>query len=140
MIEQELDFLGTGWSFPPRFGGDKRLFMAEGAQDIAESLRILLATRCGERVMQPAYGTRLHQMVFEAGTLQNLSLIKEMLRKAVLFYEPRVALESVDAQIAADDMACLQLQLDYRIRSTNTRHNLVFPLYLDQASNPVRAG
>lgn len=135
-----MSFLGRGWSFPPRFDRDGQLVMVEREADIAESLRILLATRSGERVMQPGYGTQLQRMVFEETSEHTLALIREMLRKAVMFYEPRVELESIDARIAPDDAARLELQLNYRVRSTNTRHNLVYPLYLDQASHPVQAG
>ena len=135
-----MSFLGRGWSFPPRFDADHRAVMVDNEEDIAESLRILLATRCGERVMQPGYGTHLHRMVFEEANDHTLTQIKHMLQKAVLFFEPRVELDSVDARIASDDMARLELHLNYRIRVTNTRHNMVYPLYLDQASNPVRAG
>jgi len=135
-----MSFLGRGWSFPPRFDGHKRLVMVENEADIEESLRLLLATRCGERVMQPAYGTTLHRLVFESANEQVLTEMKDMLKKAVLFFEPRVELVQIEAQISSGDWACLQLLLEYRIRSTNTRHNLVYPLYLDQASHPVSAG
>lgn len=135
-----MSFLGRGWSFPPRFDGSKRLVMVENEIDIEESLRLLLATRCGERVMQAAYGTTLHRLVFEGASEQLLTELKDMLKKAVLFFEPRVEVLQVEAHISSEDWGCLQVLLDYRIRSTNTRHNLVYPLYLDQASHPVSAG
>jgi phage baseplate assembly protein W len=134
-----MSFLGRGWGFPPRFDGNKRLVMVENEQDIEESLRILMATRCGERVMLPAYGTTLHRLVFESANEHLLTELRDMLKKAVLFFEPRVELMQLDAQISAQDWGCLEVQLDYRIRSTNTRHNMVYPLYLDQASQAVSA-
>lgn len=135
-----MTFLGRGWSFPPRFDADQRVAMAEHEEDIEESLHILFRTRQGERVMQHGYGTRLHQMVFEEATEQTFTEIRDMLRKAVMFFEPRIELEAVDVNRSADDLARLDVLLRYRIRTTNTRHNMVYPLYLDQASNPVRAG
>lgn len=135
-----MSFLGRGWSFPPRFDSRQRAMMVEHEEDIEESLRILFRTRVGERVMQHAYGTRLHQMVFEEITEQTVTAMIDMIRKSVMFFEPRIDLERVDARPAGDDMARLDVLLDYRIRTTNTRHNMVYPLYLDQASHPVRAG
>ena len=135
-----MSFLGRGWSFPPRFDADLRVAMVEHAEDIEESLRILFHTRPGERVMQHAYGTRLHQMVFEATTEQTLTEIREMLKKAVMFFEPRIELEQVDLRRSLEDLGRLDLLLRYRIRTTNTRHNMVYPLYLEQATHPVRAG
>jgi phage baseplate assembly protein W len=135
-----MSFLGRGWSFPPRFDSRQRAMMVEHEQDIDESLRILFRTRVGERVMQHGYGTRLHQMVFEEITEQTVTAMVDMIRKSVMFFEPRIDLERVDVRPAGDDMARLDVLLDYRIRTTNTRHNMVYPLYLDQASHPVRAG
>ena len=85
-----MSFLGRGWSFPPRFDANKRLVMVENFEDIEESLRLLLATRCGERIMQPGYGTTLHRLVFENADASLLTALKDMLKKAVMLYEPRV--------------------------------------------------
>jgi uncharacterized protein len=135
-----MSFLGRGWSFPPRFDSHQRVVMVEHDEDIEESLRILFRTRVGERVMQHAYGTRLHQMVFEEISEQTFTAITDMVKKAVMVFEPRIELEQLDVQPSGEDLARLDLLLHYRIRSTNTRHNMVYPLYLDQASHPVQAG
>jgi len=135
-----MNFLGRGWSFPPRFDADRRAVMVAGIEDIEESLRILFRTRRGERVMQHAYGTLLHQIVFEEITDQTLTELRVMLEKAVLYFEPRIALERLDIRVSPDDLGTLLLQLEYRVRTTNTRHNMVYPLYLDQATHPVISG
>ena len=135
-----MNFLGRGWSFPPRFDADRRAVMVAGIEDIEESLRILFRTRRGERVMQHAYGTLLHQMVFEEITDDTLTELRVMLEKAVLYFEPRIALERLDIRVSPDDLGTLLLQLEYRVRTTNTRHNMVYPLYLDQATHPVISG
>jgi uncharacterized protein len=135
-----MSFLGRGWSFPPRFDSHQRVVMVEHDEDIEESLRILFRTRVGERVMQHAYGTRLHQMVFEEISEQTFTAITDMVKKAVMVFEPRIELEQLDVRPSSDDLARLDLLLHYRVRTTNTRHNMVYPLYLDQASHPVQAG
>lgn len=135
-----MSFLGRGWAFPPRFDSHQQAVMVEHEEDIDESLRILFRTRVGERVMQHAYGTRLHQMVFEEATEQTFTEITSMVKKAVMFFEPRIELERLEVRPSGDDLARLDLLLHYRIRTTNTRHNMVYPLYLDQASHPVQAG
>jgi uncharacterized protein len=135
-----MNLLGRGWSFPPRFDADLRIVMVEGQADIEESLRILFGTRRGERVMQHAYGTTLHQMLFEDTHEQTLSEIGAMLRMAILYFEPRIDVERLDMRVAEDAAGRIDVDLLYRIRTTNTRHNMVYPLYLDQASHPVLAG
>jgi uncharacterized protein len=132
------NFLGRGWSFPPRFDPrSKGVAMVADIEDIEESLRILLATTPGERVMQPAYGCGLRRMVFETLNEQTLTAIKDRIRKAVLFFEPRVILQRIDANVPDAREGRLDLLLDYRVRTTNTRHNLVYPLYLHQATRQV---
>lgn len=132
------NFLGRGWSFPPRFDPrTKEAVMVAGSIDIEESLRILLSTDPGERIMLPNYGTGLRRMVFEEATEQTMTEIKEMIRKAILFFEPRISLNRIDAQVSDPMNGRIDLLLDYTIRTTNTRHNLVYPFYLHQATHPV---
>ena len=136
MSEQRLTpvdstFLGRGWAFPPAFDARTHgALMVDEAQDVGESLRILLFTRPGERVMHPGYGCGLNDLVFEPLTESLMTEMRSVIEKAVLFFEARVALQSVE--FVLDDIAegRLLIQLDYSIRTTNTRHNLVFPLYL----------
>ncbi|MEK8034488.1 GPW/gp25 family protein [Ideonella sp. DXS29W] len=135
-----MSFLGRGWSFPPRFDNRQHVVMVEHEEDIEESLRILFRTRVGERVMQHGYGTRLHQMVFQEVNQQTITEMTDMLKKAVMYFEPRIKLEQLDVRPNPDDLARLDVLLRYRVRTTNTRHNMVYPLYLDQASHPVQAG
>jgi uncharacterized protein len=133
-------FLGRGWSFPPRFDPrTKEVVMVADEQDIVESLNILLSTHPGERVMLPNYGCDLRRMVFEEASEQTVTEIKDMIRKAILFYEPRITLNRVDAQLVDPLAGRLEILIDYTIRTTNTRHNLVYPFYLHQATNPVKA-
>lgn len=131
-------FLGRGWQFPLGFDPRTRqVGMAVDVEDIEESLRILFGTYPGERVMQPTYGCGLRRVVFESINESMLTELREMIRKAILFFEPRIVLERVEADVAPLD-GRIDLRLDYMVRTTNTRHNLVYPLYLDQATEPVK--
>jgi uncharacterized protein len=128
-------FLGTGWGFPPAFDPRTReAVMVTQQQDVEESLRILLSTSPGERVMHPNYGCGLQRMVFENMDESRLTEIRSLVERAVLFFEPRVILH--DLLIDTDELfaGILRLRLDYSIRTTNTRHNLVYPLYLAEAT------
>jgi hypothetical protein len=112
--------------------------MVSDTVDISESLRILLSTNPGERVMLPAFGCGLRRMVFEDITEQMMTEMKEMIRKAILFFEPRITLNRIDTQVVDPLGGELEISIDYTVRTTNTRHNLVYPFYLHQATDPVR--
>ncbi|UXH79420.1 GPW/gp25 family protein [Roseateles amylovorans] len=130
-------FLGTGWAFPPAFDGRTQgAVMVDGAADVRESLRILLSTAPGERIMHPTYGCGLRRMVFEQINTSAITEIRSMIEKAVLFFEPRVTLEHTRIETDALDEGLLRIRLDYCIRSTNSRDNLVFPLYLQPGELP----
>lgn len=132
---QDSSFLGTGWAFPPAFDPrSKQALMVSAARDIEQSLRILLGTTPGERVMQPEYGCGLKHLVFEAVDTNIVTEIKDLVAKAVLFHEARIDLEAVDVDDRDWTEGRLYLRLDYTIRSTNSRHNLVYDLYLREAS------
>lgn len=133
-------FLGTGWAFPPAFD-DRQLgaLMVEQVDDIEESLRILLSTRPGERVMHPRYGCDLRRMVFENIDSSALTEIRDLVEKAVLFFEPRITLQQVDIDIDDLPNGVLRLRLVYTVRTTNARHNWVYPLYLTELSEPAPA-
>ena len=128
--DADKTFLGTGWSFPPSFDPHTRAaVMVSREEDIAQSLFILLSTVPGERVMHPTFGCGLKQMVFEHMNESTITEIRDIVRRAVLFFEPRISLDHIEVDIPDRLNGVLQLRLDYTIRTTNSRANMVFPLY-----------
>lgn len=123
-------FLGTGWRFPILPDEAGRLSYAVGEESIEHCLRALLLTATGERVMRPDFGTRAQESVFAPGSVQNLRELENSIATAVRTYEPRVELDSVRAEADPADEARVTVSVEYRIRRTNTKQNLVFPFYL----------
>jgi phage baseplate assembly protein W len=123
-------FLGTGWSFPPKFNAAQgSVEVTSDELDIQRSLEILLATRKGERVMQPDYGCNLDEMVFEPMTTTFKTYIREMIRTAIIYYEARINLNSVIIDDSRETEGVITIILDYSIRTTNSRFNFVYPYY-----------
>lgn len=128
-------FLGQGWAFPPAFEAQTgRAVLRSGEADIVESLRILFSTRPGERVMQPDYGCRLSDLVFEPMDTRTRVAIEVAISRAVQFFEARIALSRVE--VAARDWpeGRLDVSVTYVIRATNSRHNVVFPFYIAEGT------
>ena len=135
-MEIDKSFLGSGWSFPPEFNKySKAVQMVSAEDDIRESLRILLSTTPGERVMQHAYGCRLNTLVFEPITESTITEIKDVIERAVLFFEPRITLENIRVNTEKANEGLIQVQLDYKIRTTNSRSNMVYPFYFKEGTN-----
>lgn len=125
-------FLGRGWSFPPTFDQVSReVEMLDGPDDIDSSLRILLSTGLGERVMQPKYGCNVDDMIFQTLDTTLETEMKNRIEVGILFFEPRI--DIVKLALTQDELGGLVvLSLDYVVRATNTRGNLVFPFYLSE--------
>jgi phage baseplate assembly protein W len=136
MDAKKRSFLGTGWSFPVSF--DKttsEVQMVSDLEDIAQSLRIILSTIPGERIMQPDFGCNLRSLVFESADATLEPALNHLIYHALLNYEPRVIFH--DATVLSRDElgGILEVNIDYSIISTNTRHNIVFPFYLIEGTN-----
>jgi phage baseplate assembly protein W len=124
-------FLGRGWSFPPEFiQGSGDVVMTEEAADIDASLRILFGTAVGERFLVPAYGLDMRQMQFEPMSTSLKTLLEDRIRTAILIHEPRIRLISLTVQNPTEPDGTLFIALEYAIRATNSRFNLVYPFYL----------
>jgi len=123
-------FLGTGWRFPILPDEAGRLSYAVGEQSIENCLRALLLTASGERVMRPDFGTKAQESVFAPGSVQSLRDLERSIADAVRTYEPRVELNTVRAEADPLDESHVTVSVEYRIRRTNTKANLVFPFYL----------
>jgi len=129
-------FLGRGWSFPPVFdSATGEVALSEAEQDIKESLWILLTTRVGERLMQPGYGCNLDDYVFESVDRTFLTLVYELVETAILYFEPRIKLENVLLRQQTPQEGMIEIEVIYRVKSTNSRSNLVFPFYKTEGSD-----
>ena len=132
-------FLGAGWSFPPEFLPESgEVVMTADEEDIARSLKILLGTGRGERFFHPKYGLGLQEMLFEPMGTTVQSVLKEQMKMAILIYEPRINLLSLEIDPAIQLQGELRVLLEYEIRATNSRYNLVYPFYTSEGNEAKR--
>lgn len=131
---KDTSFKGTGWSFPPSFNrGSNTAQMVSDETDIQQSLNILLTTSVGERLMRPEYGCDLGRYLFEPINTTLETYIRDLVETAILYHEPRILLEKLSLTDQSLE-GVLLIEIDYRIRRTNTRANFVFPFYKNEAS------
>lgn len=134
-MEIFTSFLGTGWSFPPAFDVQSGTLRTSSDElDIDESLKILLSTRLGERIMRPDYGCNLDDLLFETLDLTLKTVVRDQIKTAILYHEPRVDVENIDFTQGDELQGELLILIDYRIRATNSRKNLVFPFYKEEGT------
>jgi len=140
-METNKAYLGTGWSFPPDFDKDGHtVTMVSAEKDIEQSLGILLSTSLGERVMQPDYGCNLMDYQFESMDNSLIGFLKDLVERAILFYEPRIKLQKIDITEAESFeliQGMLRITVHYEIEGTNTRYNYVYDFYLREADQGI---
>ena len=129
-MKRNKSFLGTGWSFPPKFDDEMdTLKMSSDEEDIRESLYILMSTQPGERPTNPEYGCDLNQFNFKPINVTTEYLLRQAIKYAVRWYEPRVKLEEVVIDTSNEIEGVIYLTLYYKIIKSNIRTNIVYPFY-----------
>jgi uncharacterized protein len=131
------DFVGSGWGFPASVSRAGGVRLVSGGEELDAAIRMILSTVPGERVMRPDFGCAMWSYVFSPLTATTLGLIEQAVREALERWEPRIALDEVQA--APDQQAgTVLIELAYRVRATNDTRNLVYPFYTIPTESPVR--
>jgi len=127
-----MDFLGRGWKFPFSVDHRGKVDTSSYGADIKEAIFIILGTAEGERIMRPDFGCGIHEYVFSTMDTLSLRLIENAVIEALTRWEPRIELIEVKAITDPVNEGELLINIDYRIRTTNTSFNLVYPFYLKE--------
>ena len=126
------DFRGLGWNFPVSLDTSSQVALAPDPDEgIRQSIWTILATSPGERVMRPEFGCGIHDLVFGVNNAATATAVTSAVREALTTFEPRIDVLDV---YAAPDLAqanVLVIEINYQVRSTNSRFNLVYPFYLE---------
>ncbi len=133
-----IPVLGVGWGFPvvsddvSQKQTPARFAVAEYEESVRQSILIILSTAKGERVMRPTFGCGLSELVFAVNNTTTQAMAKLEVHEALQNWEPRIEVLGVEASNAGDRGEQLIISIDYRVRTTDTRFNLVYPFYLDR--------
>ena len=131
-----LDFLGKGLKFPFQFykrSGGTRISTATSHDHahIHESILQILGTRPGERFMNPEFGSRLKDLVFEQNDAVLKGLVRHHVIDAIRRWEKRVRVTEVsfDESPTDTDQNALLVRIAYRVIETQVEGNLVYPFH-----------
>ena len=131
------DFLGRGWAMPvelePRTG---LVASVQHEEDIRQSIRIILETSPGERVMRPNFGCGIHEMVFDALDSTAIQRIRSLVEESLRRCEARIDVIDVVVEETPSEQGRMIVEIEYRVRKTNQTGNLVFPFYFREGGRP----
>lgn len=134
-VDEGKKFLGRGWAYPVVFDPNTgTVKAAEYEEDIKQSIRIIIGTVRGERVMWPDFGCGIHELVFTAIDTTALTRVEETVRDALTRFEARIELLKLRARPDETINGKLLVEIDYRVRATNQTGNLVYPFYFREGA------
>lgn len=128
---EKVDFLGRGWKFPVEIDDGKIVF-SEGEDSIRESIIIILGTVKGERIMRPDFGCEINGLVFSPNNSQTAGLIAFHIKDALMKWEPRIDVLDVNAYPDMTEKNKININIEYMIKTTNSKSNLVYPFFLER--------
>lgn len=122
-------FVGRGFAFPMRVDARGGIALSDGTGSTDTAIRVVISTAPGERVMRPAFGCRIWDLLFEPVNANTMGLMAQAVREALAQWEPRIDVENVSVEQDRNDASLVHITVAYRIRATNDRRNLVYPFY-----------
>jgi len=124
--------LGSGWAFPVLPDANGALTLVSDEERIRQSIWLILATAPGERVMLPAFGCGIHDLVFQPNTVAVRGSVQAEVTDALTRWEPRIDVIGVTVTAPADQPEVMLIEIEYRLRATNAFYNLVYPLFISE--------
>jgi phage baseplate assembly protein W len=128
-------FLGTGWRFPVVPDSRGRLCWSVAERSIEEAIWLILSTSRGERVMLTDFGCGVADLVFEPNSDLAHAAIAADIQQALITDEPRIDVLGVTVDDGDGEPNVMVVRVDYRVRSSNTVHNLVYPFFIGEGSH-----
>lgn len=125
------DILGRGFAFPLAISLSGGIAAAQQAQKIHESIRVILGTQHGERLMRPSFGCNLKRLLFAPNTHATADLARFYVEDSLATWEPRILVEEITVENNLAE-GRLDIIVRYRIRSTHEQQSMVYPFYLEQ--------
>ncbi len=130
--------IGRGWHFPPMLDERATVALTSDEDELEQSIRIILGTVPGQRVMRPEFGCRIHELVFAPNNMATAGLARRHVTEALGRWEPRINLRRVDVEPDAREPACLLISIEYQVAALHSNRSLVYPFYLIPEEAAVR--
>jgi phage baseplate assembly protein W len=118
MANPQPHFLGQGPAFPPRIGADGRFAWSAGEDNIRESIRVILMTEPGERMMREEFGCGLSRFLFEPNTAATRQRIRDAVLRSLTRWEPRITLDDVLVETDSETSTEVRVGILFRLVAT----------------------
>lgn len=128
--EVAKSLIGRGIAFFPfERHPDGAVALTRG-DDVGESIRMIIMTAPGERVMRPEFGCAIWDHMFAPINAATLGQMAHAVRGALARWEPRIDVDEVRVSPHPTSPSQVDISIDYTISTSNDSRNLVFPFYV----------
>ncbi|NWF78429.1 MAG: GPW/gp25 family protein [Chloroflexi bacterium] len=127
-MRDQRSLIGAGWRFPLAFEAG-RVALVSGEEEIIQAIWLILSTPVGSRVMRPAFGCRIHELLFAPINAATLSAAEHYIRDALGYWEPRITVLDVRVEPHPAAENAFAVSLSFEVKTTLDRRTLVFPFY-----------
>jgi uncharacterized protein len=131
------EFIGQGWAFPLQFNPRGQMALALGERDIEQSIRIVLETVPGERVMRPEFGCQAKQLLFAPKNAATEGLLMRYVQEALNRWEPRVEVVAVTVMDERSVDGAWLVEINYLIKTTHDTRSIVYPFYIEEEEKAI---
>lgn len=100
-------------------------------ESVRQSIKIILQTRPGERLMRPGYGAGLERYLHEPNTLTTRRQIRDLITSSLERWEPRILLDRVDVWEVEARPDTVRIEIVYRLRRNNRAQQMGITLELE---------
>jgi phage baseplate assembly protein W len=122
---------GFGWKFPVEADAmTGRIKMSDYEDDVQESIRLILLTRKGERVMKPEFGCGIHDFIFSQMETTRIGMLEKEILTALTLWEPRI--RNIQVSVVPDDQETDKylIRIHYVMVATNQAFHVMYPFYV----------
>jgi len=131
-LSQHRSLYGEGPAFPFQVSANGRLGWSSGEDNVRQSIRILLLTEPGERIMREEFGCGLRRFLFEPNTPATRELIRDRVTRSIERWEPRVSLESVTVYPDSVEERTVHIDIIFRLVATQIVQRLALSIQLEE--------
>ncbi|MBX3054075.1 MAG: GPW/gp25 family protein [Caldilineaceae bacterium] len=125
------EFIGQGLNWPLQLNAQGSVAMTQGEAEIEQSIRIILETIPGERVMRPEFGCRVWELMFAPRDANTEAQLVEYVQQALRMWEPRIDVTAVEiVRNQGYDESVILADIHYRIKNTHDERSIVYPFYI----------
>lgn len=126
-----IDFLGKGIIFPIELTSQGLPIIRSGPELIKSSIKMILAWPVRQRIFLGEFASRLDELLEEPNDELLKGLVEFFIMEALTTWEKRI--DVLDVSVERLEPEKLDVEVKYRIRTSQIEEVLTFPLYRNAA-------